>query len=610
MNTRGQFVSTAKGRFRPAGHRRLLIEPLEDRRVLSGISPLAVLPPAPCGPPAPVISASVNQGGTPHSPVTLTSTQLAAETTVGQSINAFAESLYSQIQSQPGGSGNLFLSPASISTALAMTYAGARGETATQMAAALHYTLDANTLAGDFGSLITDLNSAGQNGAGQGKYSLSVADALWGQQGFSFLAPFLSLMQADYGGGLHQVDFVNASAAATQTINNWVAQETNNKIQNLIPQGALDPLTRLVLTNAIYFKGQWATPFDASLTQNAAFTLGSGGQVQVPTMHNTAPYRYMQSDGYQVLELPYAGDRLAMDVLLPSDSSGSSGLDASQLPADLNGWLQGLTLQKVAVSLPKFQITTPSFDLTQSLGALGMTDAFSRTAADFSGISTSALHISAVYHKAFIDVDENGTEAAAATAVIMGVTAIAGPYTPPVVFNVDHPFLFLIRDTQSGSVLFMGQVADPSSTGTDPSAPAIAKAQAVLTPTIISTAPTAANVGLAYAYQVQASAASGESITYSLGAAPAGMSINATTGLVTWSPAIFQMGAHTVTVLATDQFGNTSRQVFTVGVSGASARKNPFVPGTLKLLTPVGPQLGNAVGEVVSRFFANSSTNG
>ncbi len=207
--------------------------------------------------------------------------QLAAETTVGQSINAFAEALYHQLQSQPGGSGNLFLSPASISTALAMTYAGARGETATQMAAALHYTLDANTLAGDFGSLLADLNSAGQ-----GNYALSVADALWGQQGFSFLTPFLNLVQADYGGGLHQVDFVNATEAARQTINNWVAQQTNNKIQNVIPKGVIDQWTRLVLTNAIYFKGQWATAFNADLTQNAAFTLGSGEQVQVPTMHS------------------------------------------------------------------------------------------------------------------------------------------------------------------------------------------------------------------------------------------------------------------------------------------------------------------------------------
>ena len=185
----------------------------------------------------------------------------------------------------------------------------------------------------------------------------------------------------------------------------------------MIPEGALDPLTRLVLTNAIYFKGQWATPFNANLTQNAAFTLGSGGQVQVPTMHATDSYRYMQSDGYQVLELPYAGNRLVMDVLLPSAGSGPAGLDVSQLPADLNGWLQGLTSQQVEVSLPKFQMTT-QFNLNQPLEALGMTDAFSRQA-DFSGISTNPLYISSVVHKAFIDVDETGTEAAAATGVGM-----------------------------------------------------------------------------------------------------------------------------------------------------------------------------------------------
>ena len=239
-----------------------------------------------------------------------------------------------------------------------------------------------------------------------------------------------------------------------------------------------------MLTNAIYFKGQWATPFNPNLTQNAAFTLGTGGQVQVPTMHDTDSYSYMQSDGYQVVELPYAGNRLVMDVLLPT-SSGPSGLDISQLPADLNGWLQGLTPQQVAVSLPKFQITTPSFDLTQSLENLGMTDAFNPKSADFSGITDpSSLYISNVFHKAYIDVDETGTEAAAATGVVGATSFIAMPITPPIVFNADHPFLFLIRDTQSGSVLFMGQVADPTSTSTDPSAPAVPKAQTVAMPQI------------------------------------------------------------------------------------------------------------------------------
>ena len=318
-----------------------------------------------------------------------------------------------------------------------------------------------------------------------------MADALWGQQGFSFLAPFLNLMQADYGGGLQQVDFQNATEAARQTINNWVAQETNNKIQDLIPEGVLDPLTKLVLTNALYFKGQWATPFNANLTQNAAFTLGSGGQVQVPTMHATKSYGYMQSDGYQVLELPYAGNRLVMDVLLPSAGSGPAGLDVSQLPADLSGWLQGLTSQQVEVSLPKFQMTT-QFNLNQPLEALGMTDAFGPQA-DFSGISTNPLNISSVVHKAFIDVNETGTEAAAATGVGMIFAAIAMPITPPVVFNADHPFLFLIRDTQSGSVLFMGQVADPSTTSGDASAPAVPKAQSGTPNPVIAPIPVVTN---------------------------------------------------------------------------------------------------------------------
>ena len=256
------------------------------------------------------------------------------------------------------------------------------------MAAALHYTLDANTLASDFGGLIANLNSAGQD-----HFKLSVADALWGQQDFSFLAPFLNLVQADYGGGLHQVDFKSATETARETINAWVAQATNNKIQDLLPAGSIDSLTRLVLTNAVYFKGQWATQFDASLTQNAAFTLAAGGQVQVPTMHTTGSYGYMQAGGYQVLELPYAGGRLAMDVLLPTAAAGPSSLDISRLPADLGSWLQGLKSQEVAVSLPKFTITTPSINITPSLMALGMTDAFG-TKADFSGIE----HFGAARH--------------------------------------------------------------------------------------------------------------------------------------------------------------------------------------------------------------------
>ena len=403
----------------PPFRTRLFVELLESRCLLSGgASPGSASPPV-----------------------------LTPEQAAGQSINAFGQDLYSLLQHQSGGSGNLFLSPTSIDTALAMTYAGARGETASQMASVLHAAnVDPNTLAQEMGSLLTDLNSAGQ-----GQYALAVADALWGQQGYPFNQAFLNLVQADYGGGLQQVDFGNPVGAA-QTINNWVAQQTNDKIQDLISPEMLTQYTRLVLTNAVYFKGNWATAFDTSATYNANFTLSSGAQVQASTMHNTSGFGYMASDGYQVLQMPYVGNRLAMDVILPSAASGLSGLDASQLPADLNGWLGGLSGQQVQVSLPKFTMTT-SYDLSTPLQA-GMTNAFSKYEADFSGIGPNQLYISDVVHKAYIDVNETGTEAAGATGVVVGVAAVAGSFHPPIVFNADHPFLFVIRDTQSGSVLF------------------------------------------------------------------------------------------------------------------------------------------------------------
>jgi serpin B len=393
------------------------------------------------------------------------------EQAAGQSINALGQDLYSLLQGQSGGSGNLFLSPASIATALAMTDAGARGETASQISSVLHAAnVDPSTLAQEFGSLLTDLNSAGQ-----GQYALAVADALWGQQGFPFNQAFLNLVQADYGGGLHQVDFVGNPEGARQTINAWVAQRTADKIQNLFPQGTITPDEKLVLTNAIYFNGDFATPFYASNTNDANFTLFSGDQERTPTMHQTGEFGYMASDGYQVLELPYVAGRFAIDVILPSTERGMQGLDVSRLPADLSTWLSGLSEQQVAVSLPKFSMTT-QFDLSAPLRTLGMTDAFSDLA-DFSGISPIALKISNVLHKAYINVTETGTEAAAATGVMIATVCFPSSPSPSVVFNADHPFLFLIRDTQSGSVLFEGQVANPTSAAADPSAPPIPVSQ-------------------------------------------------------------------------------------------------------------------------------------
>ena len=271
----------------PTHTTRLFLEELEPRCVLSG-------------------------GALPGTDL-LPEAGFSPEQAAGQSINALGQDLYSLLQGQSGGSGNLFLSPASIATALAMVDAGAHGETASQISSILHAAnLDPNTLAQDFGSLLTDLNSAGQ-----GQYALAVADALWGQQGDPFNQAFLNLVQADYGGGLQQVDFASNTEGARQAINDWVAQQTADKIQDLFPPGVLSRFDRLVLTNAIYFQGDWVSSFNTSDTSDANFTLFSRDQVPTPTMHQTNEFGYMASDGYQVLEMPYLGGRIAMDVILP-----------------------------------------------------------------------------------------------------------------------------------------------------------------------------------------------------------------------------------------------------------------------------------------------------
>ncbi|HUT92257.1 MAG TPA: serpin family protein [Thermoguttaceae bacterium] len=376
---------------------------------------------------------------------------------VARSINAFALDLYAQLQAAEG---NLFFSPLSISTALAMTYAGARGETASQMADVLHFLLGQDALHAAFGSLVGDLNASGE----AGDYELCVANRLWGQTGFPFRDEFLDLAASCYGGGFQDVDFIRDREAARQAINGWVEGQTHDRIQDLIPEGVIKELTRLVLTNAIYFKGEWASQFDPARTRDEPFTLDSGEQVDVPMMHATEEYRYMERDGFQVLEMPYVGDRLSMVVLLPDEATGPSGIDASSIPTDLDEWLGGLSRRDVVVSFPKFKMTV-DLKLAEVLEAMGMTNAFSGRLADFSGMADLSdidgrLKIDEVLHKAFVEVNEEGTEAAAATAVILGVVCVSYK-PPPVHFVADRPFLFLIRDTQSGSVLFMGRMMNP-----------------------------------------------------------------------------------------------------------------------------------------------------
>jgi serpin B len=368
---------------------------------------------------------------------------------------AFAFDLYGRLKDLPAvkaGGGNLFFSPYSISTALAMTANGARGTTATQMTSALHLPGD-TTPAAAFGQLQKDLQAEAQKSGCQ----LNIANALWGQKGHPFLDSFLSTTKAGYGAGLNLVDFAR-SEEARKTINTWVEQQTKDKIKDLIAPGVLDARTRLVLTNAIYFKGDWAAQFKKQNTADANFFVATTKSVKVPMMNQKGPFAYGETDQVQVLSLPYKGKMLSMLVLLPKASSSlaavESGLDAKGLESAMGR----LSEQEVVVFLPKFKMTCGPLELNGTLTAMGMKDAFT-DAADFSGMDGKKdLYVSNVVHKAFVEVNEEGTEAAAATGAVMGLTSVR--VTP--VFRADRPFVFLIRENQTGSILFIGRVMNPA----------------------------------------------------------------------------------------------------------------------------------------------------
>jgi serpin B len=366
--------------------------------------------------------------------------------------NQFALDLYRQLRSNPG---NLFFSPYSITKALAMTYAGARGETADEMAKVLHFTLGQERQHRAFLETRKALNT----GLGKPGVQLSLAANLWGQRGYGFRKEFLGLLHECYGAGLEEVDFA-APEAARRTINAWAGRQTHDRIPELFQQGSLDINTRLVLATAIYFKGDWAARFDKSATRVEPFWTESRSQVRVPMMNQTETFGYYEDDGLQVLRLPYAGKYLAMVVLLPRQRDGLDRLERSLTAEKLTSWLGSVNEQEVILSLPRFRLTG-SFSLADTLEALGMKKAFSNSEADFSGMNggREGLFISAVEHRAFVEVNESGTEAAAATGVAAGT--LSAPPTRPHVFRADHPFLFAICDVQTGAILFLGRVSNP-----------------------------------------------------------------------------------------------------------------------------------------------------
>jgi serpin B len=369
---------------------------------------------------------------------------------------AFAFTLYQQLIAEPDAA-NLFYSPFSVSQALAMTWAGAKGDTASQMADALHFTLAPEKLHPAMNALDLALASRGQGAlAKDGQpFRLAVANALWGQEGKSFVESFLDTLALNYGAGMHVVDFIGATEPARVTINSWVEEKTEGRIKDLIPEGGVTQDTRLVLTNAIYFNAAWASQFDKEATADATFHRLDGTEVSVPTMHETEELPYVDGDGYVAVELAYDGADTAMTVIVP-DLGTLATFDASLTGAVYESIVASLKTTNVALAVPKFGFTA-SFSLGKALKALGMTDAFD--AADFSGMDgTTELRIADVIHKAFVAVDEEGTEAAAATAVIMENTSMP---QEPVALKVDRPFLFVIRDVPTGTVLFVGRVVEP-----------------------------------------------------------------------------------------------------------------------------------------------------
>jgi serpin B len=369
--------------------------------------------------------------------------------------SAFAFELYQALREEEG---NLFYSPYSISMALAMTYAGACNETAQQMADTLQFLLGQERLHPAFNWLDAELASRGEGAEGQDgeEFRLNIVNAIWGQKDYEFLPDFLDVLAENYGAGLRILDFITETEASRLAINQWVSDQTEGRIKDLIPQGAIDALTRLVLTNAIYFNAAWEYPFDGNTTADGPFYLLDGGQVTVPMMKQTESFGYTEGEGYQAVELQYDGNELSMVILLPEAGNFEAfekGLQAQQVDALIND----LQDTQVALTMPQFEFDS-EFSLKDTLAEMGMPIAFS-SSADFSGMTGNPeLFISDVLHKAFVAVDEAGTEAAAATAVIMRLTAVPDP---PVEVTIDRPFIFLIRDIETGAILFVGRVMNP-----------------------------------------------------------------------------------------------------------------------------------------------------
>jgi serpin B len=376
-----------------------------------------------------------------------------------KSSNALGLDLYAKARVRPG---NLALSPISIASALTMTWGGARGETAAQMKKVLHAEGESGPAMDVAGELLRSLGGDGS------KVTLRVANRLFGEKTYAFDAAYLDHTKAAFGAPLEALDFRGDAESSRVHINDWVAGQTQDRIKNLIPQGGVDADTRLVLTNAIYFLGDWMTPFTKDATRPAAFHVTASASHDVPTMSQESRFRFASTDGVEVLEMPYAGGDVAMTFVLPDAPDGLDAVEKRLSPETIDAWTSAMKPEQVNVALPKFEIDpAASLSLGDTLKELGMPLAFDASKADFTGMSSprnpgERLQISKVFHKAFVKLDEKGTEAAAATAVVISVESAIVQRKPPAEFKADHPFLFVLRHVKSGAILFMGRVSDPA----------------------------------------------------------------------------------------------------------------------------------------------------
>lgn len=404
---------------------------------------LLVLPLVACSQPA---LAGMVKSDKPR--ITSPNTSPADEALLVEGNSTFAFELYQALQ---GKEGNFFFSPYSISLMMAMAFGGAQGETAQQIADAMRFNLSPDKLHVAFNYLSLQLV---QRTSDADNFQLDIVNDIWGQKNYKFLQAYLDILAQNYGAGLRVVDFTNDPDGARKVINDYIYDQTHKLIKDLIPAGTINAFTRLVLTNAIYFKAEWKNKFNKNETLDGVFKLLDKSQVTVPMMNQRSVFKFASGVDWKAIELPYKNEQIAMDIILPNDFSAFEG---SMDTATINQIMATMGSRDVQLSMPKFKFAS-DFDLKEALSALGMPVAFDPINADFSGITdVEGLYIQGVVHKAFVAVDEEGTEAAAAGAVIIGTTSM------PESLAIDSPFIFLIRDIQTGSILFMGRVLNPAS---------------------------------------------------------------------------------------------------------------------------------------------------